>query len=90
MILLKDLKKIQTVLGDFNDFSVQIRNIETRLRKLAAGKTAIENAAALGAIIAALSKEKTTTRAQFQKAFSKFSSDETITPLKSFLAKYIF
>ena len=88
--VIKDLKKIQTVLGDFNDFSVQIRNIETRLRKLAAGKTAIENAAALGAIIAALSKEKTTTRAQFQKAFSKFSSDETITPLKSFLAKYIF
>ena len=85
--VIKDLKKIQTVLGDFNDLSVQIRNIETRLRKLVSGKTAIENAAALGAIIAALSKEKATTRAQFQKAFSKFSSDETITPLKSFLTK---
>ena len=85
--VLKDLKKIQTVLGNFNDLSVQISNIENRLRKLAPGRTAIDNAAAFGAVIAAMSKEKATTSARFQKAFRKFSSHETITPLKSFLTK---
>jgi CHAD domain-containing protein len=85
--VVKDLKKIQAGLGNFNDLSVQIRNMENRLRKLTSGKSAIENAAAFGAIIAALSKEKAKTRAQFQKVFSKFSSRETITPLESFLIK---
>ncbi|MFA6101977.1 MAG: CHAD domain-containing protein [Victivallaceae bacterium] len=85
--VIRDLKRIQTLLGDFNDFSVQIRNMEIRLHKLTSGKTAIENAAAFGAIIAALSKEKAETRARFQKAFTKFSSRETINPLESFLIK---
>ena len=85
--VIKDLKKIQTVLGDFNDLSVQIRNMEERLHKLTPGRTAIENAAIFGAIIAAMSKEKAAIQSQFQKAFSKFSSQETIAPLKSFLNK---
>ena len=85
--VIKDLKKIQTVLGDFNDLSVQIRNMEERLHKLTPGRTAIENAAIFGAITAAMSKEKAAIQSQFQKAFSKFSSKETITPLKSFLTK---
>ena len=88
--VIKDLKKIQAALGDFNDLSVQIRNIEDRLQKLAPGRTAIGNAAAFGAIIVALSKEKATTHSLFQKAFSKFNSKETITPLKSFLTKHIY
>ena len=85
--VLRDLKKIQDALGDFNDLSVQIRNMEDRLRKLTPGKTAIDNAAAFGAIIAAWSKEKAMIHAQFQKAFSKFSSQKTIAPLKTFLTK---
>lgn len=85
--VIKDLKKIQTVLGDFNDLSVQIRNMEERLHKLTPGRTAIENAAIFGAIISAMSKEKAAIQAKFQKAFTKFSSQNTIAPLKSFLTK---
>ena len=87
---LRNLKNVQAVLGDFNDYSVQIRNIDRSLHKLASGKSAIKNAAALGAVITKLSQEKAKKRNQFGKVFSKFRSRTTIAPLESFLKKTKF
>lgn len=83
----RNLKKVQAVLGNFNDYSVQIRNIDRSLHKLSSGKSAIKNAAALGAVITKLSQEKMKARNQFWRVFSKFSGRTTITPLESFLKK---
>ena len=85
--IVRNLKKVQAVLGDFNDYSVQIRNIDRSLQKLASGKSTVKNAAALGAVITKLSQEKSKKRNQFGKVFNKFSSRTTIAPLESFLKK---
>lgn len=83
--VIKNLKKIQTALGNFNDCSVQIRSMKDQLSKLSSEKNAIDYTTALVAIIATLSKEKANSLAQFQKVFSTFNSHETITPLQAFL-----
>ena len=71
--LLKTLKKLQTILGDFNDYSVQKEFLAEY------GKThgkSVELAAAINGLIAVLHQKQIQERAKVQQAFSVFNQQE--------------
>ena len=69
------LKIIQTLLGDFNDYSVQIAELTSKIERLPAGKGANQIAASLGGLIAILGKDKDQLRESCLKELSNFTSD---------------
>lgn len=69
------LKVIQSLLGDFNDYSVQIDELTSKIERLPAGKGANQIAASLGGLIAILSKDKDELRESCLKELSKFTED---------------
>ncbi|MFC7338442.1 CHAD domain-containing protein [Haloferula chungangensis] len=69
--ILRRLKGLQNVLGDFNDFSMQSIAMEDYLHK--APKLDKHTSAALGALIAVLYNEQLKARASVAERFSQFS-----------------
>lgn len=69
------LKVIQTLLGDFNDYSVQIAELTSKIDRLPAGKGTNQIAASLGGLIAILGKDKAQLRESCLKELGKFTDD---------------
>jgi len=78
--LLKQLKKLQNNLGDFNDLSVQQEMLSKYLTTLRPGSnTSRETAAAVGGLLTALSRQHAEVRSHFEETFSGFSCQENLT-----------
>ncbi len=74
-VLIRQLKKLQENLGDFNDLTVQQEDLQSHLRKLRPdGKNAIERGAALGGLLSVLHRQQLRTRSEFEEKFSTFRS----------------
>lgn len=79
-VFLKQMKKLQNNLGDFNDLSVQ-QDMLTDYQEALDGrsKKTLKVAAALGGLIAHLNDEQQKVRKKFEKTFGQFSNDATVT-----------
>ncbi len=81
---LKQLKRLQNNLGDFNDLSVQIEVLGDYMGEIRPGDSqGVETGAALGGLIVHLMDEKDRVRKKFEKTFRTFSSDENVELLES-------
>jgi len=75
----KQLKKLQDMLGDFNDISVQLEMLSHAQQKLTGRtKRSVAIAAAIGGLITCLSKEHETLRNKFTTVFADFASTKNI------------
>lgn len=73
---LKQMKKLQDNLGDFNDLSVQIAMLEATLQDLpGSNQKTIRLAAALGSLITRLQTKHQNERLRFSKTFEKFNTE---------------
>ena len=81
----KQIKRLQSNLGDFNDISVQRRMLAQHLAKLGAGAADVQVAAALGGLIVHLGESQRQVRARFETAFETFSAQESVELLESIL-----
>ncbi|MEN8148449.1 MAG: CHAD domain-containing protein [Planctomycetota bacterium] len=71
--LIRALKQLQDVLGDFNDYEVQQASVkEFAARMAAAGKAPAETLMAMGRLTARLEKGQARERARFHERFRKF------------------
>ncbi len=76
---LKQLKRLQNNLGDFNDLSVQQEMLlKYQNEQLGRTKQDIHIATSLGGLISALAIEHQHIRRKFEKTFKKFSSEENL------------
>lgn len=78
-LLVKQLKELQDLLGDFNDLAVQQRMLQTTLQELRSTqgqRSSLEIAAALGGLLQSLSAEQQVLRGHFTEAFVHFSAPE--------------
>ncbi len=74
---LKQLKRLQDNLGDFNDISVQQEMLIVFQNELTGGtKRSIGIAAALGGLISHLADEHVQIRLRFEKTFGRFACEE--------------
>ena len=73
-LLIKQLKKLQDNLGEFNDFSVQKQDLLGYLQKQATGAKKARIAAAIGGLIALLHQKQGQARAHFGRTFAEFTS----------------
>ena len=81
---LKQLKRLQNNLGDFNDLSVQIEVLGEYMGEIKSGDSqGVETGAALGGLIVHLIDEKDKVRKKFEKTFKTFSSAENVELLES-------
>ncbi|KAA3659149.1 MAG: CHAD domain-containing protein [Calditrichaeota bacterium] len=87
--LIKQLKKLQDNLGDFNDLAVQQDTLRTFIeRHIQAGeKNQLGQAVAIGGLIAALHDRQITVRAEFQKTFATFASEKNVALFKNLFQK---
>ncbi|MGD9947803.1 MAG: CHAD domain-containing protein [Desulfobulbus sp.] len=79
-IVVKHLKKLQDILGVFNDLSVQQTMLRETLSKLSEKTPTKEHlaiAAALGGLMLSLYQEQRALRSHFKEAFTQFSDAET-------------
>jgi CHAD domain-containing protein len=77
--VVRQLKKLQDILGTFNDLSVQQEMLRLTLEDLAPGSGRnIEMAAALGGLMHSLFEEQRELRGHFAEAFNQFSEPATI------------
>ena len=70
--LIKTLKKLQTILGDFNDYSVQKEFLADYEKK---HKRSVELSAAINGLIAVLHQKQLHERTWVQQAFADFNQD---------------
>ena len=71
------LKELQNNLGDFNDLSVQIDTLRNKIEKTSpSSANTIQTAAALGGLIALLTKEKDSLRNKFSITFADFAGEQ--------------
>jgi CHAD domain-containing protein len=76
--LIKELKKVQDSLGDFNDFSLQQVELVRHLQEVKGrSRLSLLHAAALGGLITHLHVKQQAIRADFSRIFKVFSSKET-------------
>lgn len=76
---LKQMKKLQNNLGDFNDFSVQKEVLVQRLGNMKPGAVhAVEIAAALGGLVVHLGDGQNQVRRKFERTFQEFATEENI------------
>jgi len=76
--LIRHLKKLQDILGGFNDLSVQQEMLRLTLRDLRTGsRRNPELTAALGGLMQSLYQEQQELRTHFTEAFSQFGDPET-------------
>jgi CHAD domain-containing protein len=71
-VLIKTLKKLQTILGDFNDYSVQKEFLADYEKK---HKRSVELSAAINGLIAVLHQKQLHERTRVQQAFADFNQD---------------
>lgn len=79
---LKQMKKLQNNLGDFNDYSVQKNMLIVRLSKMRPAPHAIETAAALGGLIVHLGDRQVAIRRKFERTFQDFATPDNIALLE--------
>ncbi|WP_310598900.1 CHAD domain-containing protein [Desulfobulbus sp.] len=76
--LIRHLKKLQDILGSFNDLSVQQEMLRQTLKSLPAGsRRNLDQAAALGGLLQSLFREQQELRVHFTEAFAQFGDQET-------------
>ncbi len=79
-IFLKQMKKLQNNLGDFNDLAVQQGMLSEYQESLAGrNKRTLKVASALGGLIAHLNDEQQRVRKKYEKTFHTFSNTATVT-----------
>lgn len=82
---IKELKRLQDNLGAFNDLSVQQRELQAYLAGLRAGsRRSLEQAAAIGGLLASLDQEQRQVRAEFAGRFAEFARPENTELYKKF------
>jgi CHAD domain-containing protein len=73
-ILVKHLKSLQNLLGDYNDLSVQISDLSGRLKNLSKlPENTVEQAAAFGGLLTYFRLKQTDLRNNFSQVFREFS-----------------
>jgi CHAD domain-containing protein len=78
-VVIRQLKKLQDILGSFNDLSVQQEMLRLSLEKLRGSpRRNLEQGAALGGLMQSLFQEQQALRGHFAEAFEQFSNPETI------------
>ncbi|MCF6204092.1 MAG: CHAD domain-containing protein [Methylococcaceae bacterium] len=75
-IILKALKKFQTVLGDFQDYEVQEINIKQFSEEMMANKVSPNTFLAMGVLVQYLDSMKCQARAEFSNQFALFEQAE--------------
>ncbi|PIE58403.1 MAG: hypothetical protein CSA33_03000 [Desulfobulbus propionicus] len=76
---IKQLKKIQNNLGDFNDLFVQRQMLHRAMAMLKPGsRKNMEMAAALGGLMTALAQDQREVRTAFEETFRDFSHPDTV------------
>ena len=83
--LIKSLKKLQTILGDFNDYSVQkefLADYEKHHKKSS------DVSAAINGVIAVLHQKQLAERTKVQQAFSAFNDDDTAAEFQALFGKH--
>ncbi len=84
---LKQLKKLQNNLGDFNDVSVQSDMLTGCLQDLQGrGKRSIQTAAAVGGLITHLHNRHSRIRQKFEGTFTAFSTEDNEIKFKGMLS----
>ena len=79
-ILIRQLKKLQDILGCFNDLSVQQEMLHQSLKSLPAeGQHNFSQAAALGGLLQSLFQEQQSLRTHFAEEFAQFGDQKTAT-----------
>ena len=79
VVLIKHLKRLQDYLGEFNDYSVQIKSLQATLNRIpSTTKTFTLYSAALGGLIAGLYVKQEATRSAFSKIFVEFSHSKNV------------
>ena len=77
-LLVRQLKRLQDILGDFNDLSVQQQLLAATLTGLRKGaRVDLGLAAALGGLMQSLYQEQQALRDHFSEAFARFADPET-------------
>ena len=72
--LIKDLKGVQQVLGDYQDFEVQARTVESFAADMAKdGKVPAETLLAMGTLVGDLIRRQDAARGRFAEAFESFA-----------------
>jgi CHAD domain-containing protein len=74
IVLVKQLKSLQNLLGEYNDYTVQIEDLQNRLNKISSsGKKEVELAAAFGGLLTYFQQAQKDLRKNFKGVFEKFS-----------------
>ncbi len=74
----KQLKRLQDNLGDFNDLAFQIDDLVARLNRDTAATRSPTAVAALGALITSLEERKRRVRADYEHTFAAFADSQSI------------
>ena len=82
--LIKSLKKLQTVLGNFNDYSVQ-KEFLAEYEK--SHKKTPELSAAINGLIAVLHQKQVVERTKVQQAFAEFNDETTAAEFQALFGK---
>ena len=86
--LLRQLKKLQDILGTFNDLSVQQQLLQHTLGGLnAQSRGSLETAAALGGLMQSLFIEQQALRTHFAETFALFSDPENTSMVSTLFGK---
>lgn len=84
---LRQLKKLQNNLGDFNDLSIQQEMLVSYKANLAGDSGDVaEVAASLGGLIVHLAQEQRLVRTKFEQTFGQFASAENVALLEAIFA----
>lgn len=88
-VVVRHLKKLQDILGSFNDLSVQQEMLRQTLDKMRAGSSRNPAlASALGGLMQSLFQEQQELRTHFTEAFDQFSDQETTTMFHDLFRKH--
>ncbi|MCL2075943.1 MAG: CHAD domain-containing protein [Betaproteobacteria bacterium] len=78
-IVTRQLRKLQDILGSFNDLSVQQEMLRQSVITLAAeSPQKLDQAAALGGLLQSLFQEQEALRGRFARAFARFGNQKTV------------
>ncbi len=84
---LKQLKKLQNNLGDFNDVSVQSEMLSGYIEDLSGrSKRSVQIAAAVGGLVTHLDNQHANIRQKFEGTFTAFSSEKNVSQFRSMLS----
>ena len=84
---LKQLKKLQNNLGDFNDVSVQSEMLSGYVENLSGrSKKSVQIAAAVGGLVSHLDNQHKNIRQKFEGTFTAFSSEKNVSKFRNMLS----